>query len=434
MKKRRIITLIPAGLSSILVIAVIGTVIYELACVKMLYKNSFRLMDENYDCVYSVFGDKILEKDEYIARQKSTYDRIPSFVIPFNLTGLFNLSGGEYKPDKKVILLNATPGGFLNNDNNYEVYNAYLHELKHADDQDPLIFAEGVDSTAKDIFIEGAASFWAYQSSTRNFVQDAWSNYETDGSYEMEVGSNNFTYGSFVYQYTLFLTLTDYDTICRYTQSGGDSKIIKTAIKSKYGIDSSHFWELAKACPAVRTSDYIIEQAEIFLNSCLIQDVESISSRDEALRMLNLYRFLKINTIPRCYKDNVYCTGDYIDIDTVETALFEKIAEYDLLDELTADTDEQRFIYDCLLYMPDKDDDVDIDADGHYFDVMRFPKSITLINMTFNADTMTLQMTDVDNGMPFAQFVNGGLYETVDIDSGFNIPLEPVTGTSMTFG
>ena len=222
MKKGKIIKTILTAVAGILVIAVIGTVIYELAGVKILYKNGFRLMDENYDYIYSVFGNKILEKDEYIARQESTYDRIPSFVIPFGLSGLFNLSGGVYKADKKVILVNASPGGFFDNKNDYhyDVYNSYLHELKHADDQDPLIFAEGVDSTAKDIFIEGAASFWAYQSSTRNFVQDAWSECKTDGSYEMEVGSNNFTYGSFVYQYTLFLTLTDYETIYRYAQSG----------------------------------------------------------------------------------------------------------------------------------------------------------------------------------------------------------------------
>ena len=433
MGKRKTAKVTVACIALILLIAVVGSAVFEAVGMRILFKNSFRLVDENYDCIYSVYGDKILEKDEYIDRMKNANDRIHHILVPVGFTQ--GMEGGEYIYRKNLMMIYNIDSGIFAGDSVYDDCNSFLHELKHAEDQDPLLYATSISKDAKNIFVEGAASFWAYQSSTRNFTLDAWSDCETDGSYTMEVGSNNWFYGSYVYQYTLFLTLTDYDTIYRYTQSGGDAKIINSKIKEKYGIDAGYFWELAKTCSAVHVDSYIIDQAEIFLNSCLIQDVERIGNRVEALRMLNLYRFLKINTIPRCYRDGIYSTGDYIDIDTIENALFEKVSEYGLLDELTTDIDEQRFIFDCLLYMPNKDEDMGIKGyEDHCYDIQHLPKSINSLRLTFNADTITLQLTDKEKDTPCAQYVNSDLYETADTEWTIIDPLNSANVTELTFG
>ncbi len=438
MKKGKIIKRMLAGVALLLVIIVVYAALYEAIGVSVLYKNAKRLIDENYDCIYSVFGDKIPSKEEYLTRMEEVRKTVHPFVVPFDLSSLFNLDAGLFKYENRVLLMTVFSGDTSIRNPSVDVSQTMIHELKHADDHEPLWDAS-ISQGAKDIFIEGAASFWGFQSSSKNFIQDAYSSVTTEeeDGYETRIGSTNFTYGRYLYQYVMILALTDYDTIHQYNESGGNSDIIKEKITENYGINGKKFWNLAINAASdwdPNAKEYYFEQAEIFLNSCLIQDVEKVSSRDDALRMLNLYRYLKIFMLPRCYKDRVYCTGDYIDLDTIESALFEKVQEYGLLDELTSDPDEQRFIYDCLIYMPDDTDTNNLEYDEKYYNIQLIPLSITSLNLVFNSEKKTLQYIDPDTGAAYAQYVYGGRNETVDPDSTFDEPFEPIHGTEISFG
>ncbi len=435
------------SLVSILAILFIGVVLYEVIEVKTIYNNALELVDKNYDNIYSVYGDKIPEKEEFIDNLKKTYKTVHPFVIPAAFTDLFDISGGSFTYANRVLLVTSGDFPFTRKSSLDECSRFFIHELIHADGHENLLSSNLMFLT-DNIFVEGGAAFWEKYTSSVNFYDDAASLPKTDGSYYMEVGPTDFTYCSYLFQYTFFLTLTDCETLRRYNESGGNENIIINKIKENYGIDANDYWNMAIESESKGIAGYYIKQTDYFLNTFLIKDVEKISDSEEAFRMLNLYRLLKAQFIPRCYKtsenstddyiEKIYSTGDYIDIQTIENALFDKIRQYGILNGLSTDIDEQRYIYDCLLKVPDKVDNYTEGPNEYHFNIYDIPFNLKSVELVFNSAEMTLQIIDKTYEKPCAQFINGKYCNTCDLlfAERYNIYddlIEPVEGKRIAF-
>ena len=446
MKKRtpgKIILIVVSSILAIAVIAAGAVAVFVKANVNAIYKNALRLVDENYENIYSVFGDKLPEKEEYLARVQDVYKTVHPVLVPFRFMEKYPLmegAVGQFTYESRKLYLVVSTGD-LNPFNPVDEYSkTVLHELKHADNHEALsnTMISGIIEEIRNAFIEGESSFWQNYPSSKLFDISSNSDVSDASDGSVRIGSTNFMYGRYQFQYTMFLTLTDDDTIRSYVESPGNARIIKEKIRENYGRDADvdHFWELGETNVSFSQEQNYYEQSEIFLNGFLIRDVERVTNREEAFYMLNLYRFLKAQVIPRCYDDqtHAYSTYDHIDLRSFESALFEKVRTYGLLDALTGDETQQRFIFDSLLYMPpDENEEMSRESGEPYYDIQNIPFSLSAIRMVWNADQMTLQLVDEDCGETFAQYVAGGMNQTIQIGNTFDTPIEPIDGTQMAF-
>lgn len=441
MKKKKILIPVLIAAALLLALAVGGYAANTILGANTVFKNAIRLLDENYTYIHSVFGDRLPEKDAHIARTEEIYDRVHPVWVPFWIGNRFDMrgdSGGEFVFKTRRLYFLAFKSQMRLRSPDDELSRSILHELKHADDQQPLWEAAGSNgSDATKIFGEGASAFWENYPSSKWFVNSVMKDVSEHSDRSVVITSGNEQYGLYQYQYVLFLTLTDYDTIHRFTESGGNAQIIKNKIRENYGsgVEVDLFWDLSETNAVIPIEQNLYEQANIFLNDCLLQDVNRIKDKQAAFQMLDLYRFLKAQILPRCYEaQKAYCTYDHIDMRSFESALFEKVRSCGLLDPLTADEAQQRFIFDCLLYMPEDDFDVmGYELGERYYSLDFLPISLSAVQLAFDARTKTLQLIDLDAGEPIAQYEAGGDYFTIDIESESIDPIEPITGTQLAF-
>lgn len=389
-------------------------------------KSTVKALDEKYDCLYSVFSDKLASKEEYIDVFEESYRKT---IVYFGrgFSGQVNEKFGH-----TIMNLNLASSPF---NLDYGDCGVVVHEVKHAENQHNLFGMYNYEPIHA-IFCEGAAKFWELFSVSSELCDDGYIEvFDEEGIKSCFCCTPNYDigYGVGSNGYMKLLMLTDYATLQEFTVSL-DKNILYDRISAKYGINSKRFINnLIDLCGFFTQGEAVIENEIEFFNKYVLWDVKAASGRDELLRVFNQYRFLKAEALTHFYRDGVECTQEYIDLSPVENVLFARMREYGIFDALSQNEDEQRFIFDSLLYLPRGIDEG--------FAITELPMNVSDMKIIFSAQKGIVEFTDPDSQEVLAFFNTDGLcrssnyFEVYDNDTGALLESEAdyslITGTEL---
>ena len=260
---------------------------------------------------------------------------------------------------------------FVTSWNQTEQVQILLEELVHAG-QDYVLDSD-VDYSVTEILTEGEANLYAWAMGFGNINNDALDFMrfrKNDNDLFQLYGAGHQDHAAASKYYIYLLSLVGYNAMNYLKYNDVDMKVITDKISQLYGVDGEHFFnlmvdvivDLATGIEDGRT-DMMLEIEKTY-NECLLQIVETLSSKEEIEAFLKLYRFINIQFGTRhLVRDQE--TDNYTDVtaqdaslsrEKIESALFEKMEACGLLKTmvsgLPADQAMQKQIFDLIVDPP----------------------------------------------------------------------------------
>ena len=259
-------------------------------------------------------------------------------------------AGYTTKDENDELYISLVYDDFKKKDDNKHLLNleALFHEIIHCKQ---LMHEETYASndSVRTMLLEGGATFNArfvskYDSNTNIISITCNKDISTCFEHSKETG-NGATYLRYMYAYDMLNYIVGYDNINKLEKGIIDVNYLSNLLIQK--VDNNLLSLMANWCTVDMNDDNdfisLIKIEEIFLNE-IKKDIENLNSFDNVRKYIDIYRHIKIKTLPKMGKEevNTHAKEDFFDekfnIKELDELFEEKIINYNVLNKFSNDS------------------------------------------------------------------------------------------------
>lgn len=304
--------------------------------VKETINSVVKKLYDNYDSMYEIYKRYGLPtKDEYISKFLTTIENnidTIKFVDPNeNSKSSQELDGskGIFFFENKKILINSSY-------DEKQKEETIVHEIEHSTQKELYDNCRNLNYGIYKVFLEGEAS----NTSTLLYNTLQFNNkmYFCDNNIDYFLsGASSSSNALFSKYHHMLMTLTDYDTMQDYKKDMNEKKLIDK-IEENYEIDGEKLFECIGECVNENINNYgsekfvksMCEIENIYLK-CIKSDITKISSKEDALNLMNMYRHYKMQYSITCNAEEKNLDNEKFGIEDIEKELLNSAIEYQIL-------------------------------------------------------------------------------------------------------
>ena len=314
----------------------------------------FNKLYDNYDNMYRVhtnseFPDKTtFIRDRFINNIKNNINSIVLVDENSSKEDIDSLGGsnGMFVSYGKKIFIDKR----LNEE---DILNTMFHEITHATQGEIGTIYKKYNGLYN-VFTEGKSSYIStFMDDKISACNGADCYFRGDERYLFY--SSDSAYSLYARYYAMILYLSDYDTI-ESLEKDFDINNLIDSIEGKYNINARSFlFNVNKLCSTDKIDFNMVKDLENVYFNCLKQDLDKVSSSEEAYKLLEDYRYFKLQYRVECdVWDEDYNSKDITDEKfpmylEFEEQLYEKVSQYDILPN-----ENRREIFDTILLRNNK--------------------------------------------------------------------------------
>ena len=312
-------------------------------------------LENNYDTFYEIYNNSNLPTKEdfinsFIENIENNIDKVV-LVDPTDSSNEYSAILGEVQgrflvsSNTMIINKNLTEESKILN---------FLHEECHSEQSYIFTSDECKNHNMYNIFVEGEAA-WRTTLLNSSSCYPSNSLICIDGNNYYAKGTGASNYSIYSRYYKMLIDLAGYDVL-QSCKTNFDYQLLINSIESRYNIDAEEFLtcisDVSSKIDLSNDSEDMrkfITAENIYLN-CIKEDIEKADTEEEVLRVFNKYRYYKLQYSVNAYDANYNdITSQHFDIVDLETKLFNKINDFELLPE-----DKSKELFDlCLFNFPD---------------------------------------------------------------------------------
>lgn len=341
------------------------------AKVKLAIQQSLKQLYNNYNAYYEIYKCKGLpEFNEFVEKY---------FLKDLECVKSINLvTGNQYG---REFLDEYNANGLCYEDGT--IYMNYFDGSENEESFQKDLFEEithaGQNFSAPKSLKEGEAAFLKAMASNSYYYSYLKTYKNIDGtSYSIKSAAPS-NYAFYCKCYNNLLCMTNYDVMQQYVKDGNLDNVINY-ISKKYNVDCKNVVtnfvnidsENNEALVCKKTKDF-----ENLMIQCFEQDIQNISSKEEAIDYLKLYRHYKnqyqtrvvVNTDSNSFED---CTEEKFDFSKINKKLYEKVYEYDAINRISDDEATNYTAFCAIVSIHSSLDDFFIYDENLDFDLTKY--------------------------------------------------------------
>lgn len=365
--------------------------------------DAVNLLDKKYDNIYTVLGETGIPTRE-------------QFIEKF-INGLWKVndinyySGNENHIFHKIYIKrfgDSYNGIYLSTEReinySFSITNSdtitIIHEMIHA------MYPELPERTPMLYFVlsEGYASFWSEATTQDYLIDRGGACFDENSTYKISfLGA--YRYSEYSKAYVDLLMTAGYDACEKYLETF-DITVLENAITENIGIDGAAFIE--KIWNIGHEGDdepEVLNESVEYIDNAIMDNifrkrVDEAQTPEELKKLFNYYRFAHVFVQAQHYNNGGFDTENYINTFDIEDTLFNKMYLAGIFDPLTKDEDEQRTIFDALLF-------VKCDEDTQDADYLKYPNLIGN-ELLYNGERLRIAGESIEETYELV-FENGGI-------------------------
>lgn len=377
--------------------------------VKLAIQQNLKRLYKNYNSYYEIYKCKgVPNFSEFVEK---------NFLQDLECVKSINLVTGNQYGREFLDKYNAN--GLCYPDGT--IYMNYFDDLENEDSFQEDLFEEithaGQNFSAPKSLKEGEASFFKAMSSDSYYYSYLETYKNVDGtSYSIKSAAPS-NYAFYCKCYNNLLCMTNYDVMQQYVKDANLDNVINY-ISKKYNVDCKIIVTNFVNIDSEKNEALVCKKTKDFENlmiHCFEQDIQNISSKEEAIDYLKLYRHYKnqyqtrvvIEKDSNSFKD---CTEEKFDFSNIDKKLYEKVCEYDAINRISDDEATNYAAFCAIVSIHNSlddffmyDENLDLDSTKYYLndndDTLYLKKGefVTKYNLSNNTTERNIEASKFNN-------------------------------------